>query len=265
MTLPSAKTIDYTDYKEVCGYQMLICKMLELAGGLSNQGRSNAEARAIRSEGDVWLRNVRKVISDILIGNTSRLEAIPDLLSSYDFLIRICTGSPSYGYLRDIRLKTVDKWLKGDRSISETDIVLMLLSEVYRDNLTLDSRYSNFSLSVMDDWIRELTIYGTFRNTQATDAYNRLNRLLQADLSAYFCGSEQTTIKSGWISAYSLSDQEIDGLNTQALQSYIGFTCTSSRIRHATQTELQAQHTHLLSKLSTRPDLHPYYREAIEF
>lgn len=204
----SAFEIDYSNVEEICGYQLLMCKIFESEGGFSNTFRPNAKTREIQIQGCVWLKKVKSVIDDIVAGQSAyhTLSAIPRLLSAYDLYCRICKGESADDYIRSVRLKTVDLWAKGDKSISETDIVIELLKEVRRDNRTLDRKYSTFALRSLGDWVKELMQYGTFRNTPSDEAYARLRCVIDHDLFAYLDPKTEAAEKARWIKSYKLSD-----------------------------------------------------------
>lgn len=266
-SIPKASDIDYSDTSEVCGYQLLLCKMFEKAGGFSYPSVSNATIREVRNEGRIWLNNVKTVVNHILeppqtqSSNALTLDAIPDLLSSYDFFYRVCNGSAGFGFIRDARLKTVDRWLKGDKSITQTDVVLLILSEADRDIRTLDNRYSRYGCSIMEAWIDELCRYGRFRDITMSEAYGRLSYLLKSDLTAYLGSKEQDKIKARWVDTYKLDDLTL--LDTPALWKYIAFVRTASFRGYLPCADSDVQHVSLYSELASRPDLQPYSKEAI--
>lgn len=128
---------------------------------------------------------------------TFTLAVIPKLLDAYDFYYRICNGESANDYIRNIRLKTAGLWAKGDKSISETYLVLEILKEIQRDSRTLDRKYSMFALGVLGDWVKELISYGKFRNIPKAEAYARLQYLIDDDLFAYLGTKEQASAKPG--------------------------------------------------------------------
>lgn len=126
--IPSARTVDYCDADEICGYQMLLCKMFEKAGGLGTGRVSDKEIAAIRREGMSWLKEVRGHIDDLFSSTVtpdkekSRLALgdLPRILGSYDFFYRICHGAPCFGYLTVI--------LTSPRTIFISTCMLMKVS-----------------------------------------------------------------------------------------------------------------------------------------
>ncbi len=259
MKMPSAATLDYTDVEEICGYQLLLCKLYEQAGGFDYDRKRTPRIVELREQARIWLCHVRPLIDSRL--NHIADNAIPRLLSSYDLLYRICNGAPDFDYIRKARLRLADRWAKGDKSITATEVVLELLKEVNRDNVTLDRRYSMFAISTRGKWIRQ------FQRCQCppiNELYSRLACIIRDDLSVYLGTGDQHRYKREWINAYTLTDDEIDGLDTPALRSYIGFAQSAAYYLRLPLDDIDAQYVRLLTKLSLRPDIHPYCRTALE-
>lgn len=261
----SAADIDYSNIQEICGYQLLMCKIYEREGGLYYPARRNAIIREVEDQGKIWLEKVKDILDDIVSGKstTFTLAAIPKLLNAYDFYYRICNGESANDSIRSVRLNTVGLWAKGDKSISETDLVLELLKEVKRNNRTLDSKYSMFALGVLGDWVKELVSYGEFRNIPKAEAYARLNYIIDDDLFAYLSNKEESSAKARWISTYTLSETELDTLDAETLWAYIGFA-QSVLLFNGKFDEYEGNYHQLLSKLATIDSVHPLLREAIE-
>lgn len=268
--VPAASDVNYSDSDEICGYRLLLCKMFERAGGFSHPLKTSSTIRMIQAQGLVWLKEVRRVIDDFFNspiqpdGTDSgiTLNDISDLLGSYDFFYRVCNGSPCFDYLRKVRLKTADRWIRGDKSASQTYIALGLLKETDRDIRTMERKYTSYAISIMGNWIDELCTYRKFRDIPAHEAYDRLTYLINTDLLAYF--NNEAAVKAKWIKSYMLSNNEIDALDTATLWSYIGFAGTVAMLSRSSHEEQDAQYVRLFSKLAGRPDLNPYYREALE-
>lgn len=285
--IPSASDIDYRNADEVCGYQLLLCKIFERAGGFDLPLKTNATIREVQRQGALWLREVKPLIADILSAPISgkpapvcslsapvegkieaqpasriTLSAIPVLLDSYDLLYRVCNGCPCYDYLREVKLKTVNRWLKGDKSISDTDVVLLLLSETDRDIRSLEKRYTDYAFSILGKWIDELTKYGRFINTPLTEAYKRLVYLLNDDLFAYLGRKDkQDTAKVAWTNTYVLQDHT--SLDTRTLLRYIGFLLTANICGYYANEPQDELYCRLWTDYIARPDVHPFFRQAL--
>lgn len=242
-----------------------MCKIAECEGGLWYPARRNSAIREVEAQGKIWLEKVKGILDDIVLGKSTAftLAAIPKLLNAYDFYYRICKGESANDYIRTIRLKTVGLWAKGDKSISETDLVLELLKEIQRDNRTLDRKYSMFALGVLGDWVKELISYGEFRNIPKAKAYARLNYIIDDDLFAYLGTKEQASAKAHWISTYTLSDTELDILDAETLWAYIGFA-QSVLLFNRKFEDYEESLMPLFSKLTALEGIHSFVRKAIE-
>lgn len=264
--------VDYTNPDEVCAYQVLLTRLYEQEGGFSSPSVANSATREIRQQGSVWLREARFLIRDILdapFPSTSSalhspLSAIPGLLSSYDILHRICNATPCGDFLREVKLKTTDLWLHGNKSISKTDVVLMLLSETDRDIHNLDKRFAQYALTILEKWIEELSVHGRFADIPLSEAYRRLAYLLNRDLFVYLGRTSQYKVKKQWAQNYTLSAEQLNDLDTDTLQDYIVFANAESHIGQLSIEEQDTRYLRFLTLLSSRPDLHPFLRKAIE-
>lgn len=262
----SASGLSYSDPAELCGYQLMLCKIYEEAGGFSYPPATNATVRKVREEGEVWLRGVRDLINRILTRRPAdqilpTLAAIPGLLDSYDFFYRICNRRQCFDYLREIKLKTVDRWLKGDKTISQTDIVLLLLTETDRDIQTLEERYADYAIEMMGRWIEELTHYGRFKDITPEEEYKRLRYLLNSDLFVYLGSKSQKKIKTGWTNSYLVSDPAT--FDTPTLLQYTTFLLTANRRGYYPQRDDEELYQNLWTHYISRPEVHPFFRQAM--
>ncbi len=264
-----ATDIDYTNADEICGYQLLLCKMFEKAGGFSyRRAGTNSTIRYVQKEGLVWLKEVKRLITSILESpagvshekGSPCLGNMPELLSSYDLFHRICNGGPCFDYLRKVKQATAMRWLKGDKSITKTDVTLMFLQEVDRDIRTIEKRYSDFCLGVMGAWIDELVAYGRFRNTPYPEALRRLRYLLDNDLFIYLGSRKQRQIKEEWTNTYAVND--FTALPTPALLEYIGFILTAIRHRLYPCEDDEERYIRLWTEYASRPEVNRFAREA---
>jgi len=270
ITIPPAAAIDYTDVDEIYGYHLLLSKIFERAGGFDYPSGNNATIREVQKQGLIWLRKVKFLISDILKGRPATdgrklpvLDAIPDLVNAYDFMYRISNGGPCPDFIRDVKLRTADCWIKGDKSISETEIALLLLSETDRDIRALDDRYSEYALRVEDSWIGELVRYGKFIDTPMSEAYSRLSYILKNDLFVYFGGKErQDTVKTAWTKEYMLQDHS--DLDSRTLLRYIGFLITANRRGYCGDEPEDEFYCRLWTDYISRPEVNPFFKQALE-
>ncbi len=261
----SASSIDYSNIDEICCYQILMCRIFERETGFASPYVRNTLICEIQNQGFRWLKKVKDLINDIVSAKSGILDlsVIPKLLCSYDLFYRVCNRKPAYDYIRNVRLKVAARWAKGDKSLPETFFVIDLLREIYRDNKTLDRKYSSFALSVFGGWVKELMCYGTFRNIPLVELYSRLSFIIDNDLLVYLDVTKEAIEKSRWINRHLLSDDELDLLDAETLLSYIDFA-QAAFIYNNMFEENNILHARLFSKLSLCVDLHPLLREAIE-
>lgn len=260
----SANDINYGNVDEICGYQMLLCKMFERAGGFDIHRKANVISREIRSHGLIWLRNVKMIMEGILGSSYTTeltLRAMPRLIDSYDFFYRVCNGAPCLDYIRELRFRTIDCFAKGNKEISQTAVVLMLDNEISRNIKSIPQRYLDYIGKITDKWVNELIVSGRFSDMSIEDVYLTLGFLLEQDLFAYGIKKED---KLKWIERYPLSVEEIDALDINTLWSYMSFAQSASRAKYASMEEGDHLYSHLISKIASLPDTNKFVREAIE-
>ena len=163
------------------------------AGGFADAPLSTARQRDLRRQARQWLDQVRPLLetlsnptpqkirtvdNDDNADNDENSAALSAALRAYDMMHRVAHGAPDPDYVRRIRLNLVQRWARGDRSLSQTEIALMIADEIDRDISTLPARYITFYLDLQSRWIRELAAHGTFPGLPAEETYLRLARLL---------------------------------------------------------------------------------------
>lgn len=261
-----ANSIDYRKVNEVCAYRSLLCKIYECEGGFNIPAKSTPTTREISRQSLVWLREVKSFIESILRGSTTyaNLGDIPRLLQSYDFFYRIGHGKPCYDYMREVKLGTADRWAKGDRSISQTGVALLLLSEIDRNTRGIEERYVRFAINEMSSWIDELIKYGKFMDASSAETYRRLSYLLNADLFVYLNRKDEAKAKTQWISTHTLTEEQIEAADTDTLWAYADFIASIPFISQAGFERNDSIYVQILSTISSRHDTHPYFVKAIE-
>ncbi|MCM1490522.1 MAG: hypothetical protein NC095_06830 [Muribaculum sp.] len=292
-----ANSIDYQNVREVCAYRLLLCKIYECEGGLNLPPKSTPLTREISRQAKIWLLEVKSLMENILtspltksIPNSERipnssflipnsissdksipnssflipnLYSIPDLLDGYDMLHRIARGVACHDFIREVRLRTADRWLKGDKSISSTEVAIMLITETNRDIRTLEERYAKYSMGVMASWVDRLLRNGKFSDIPLSESYMILSLLLDTNLSAFTGSRDQLKIKCRWIDSHFLDEQQIDTLDIRTLWAYSHFL---NSIPFSSQQEYERNNSlymDVLSKIAMHPDTHPYAAMAI--
>lgn len=260
-----ASAVDYGCVDEICGYQMLLCKMYERAGGFRISCQASRTALVIRQEGAGWLSEVRKIMESLISyipGNTPlSLGDMPRLSDSYDLFHRVCHGAACPDYIRQIRLETADSFLKGDRSITQAAVTLMLEKEIRKDIRAIPPRYIDYVGTVMSSWIDDLSQYGKLRNMDAEESYLALNTLLDQDLTVF---GVATCDKLEWIESYTLPEAETDKLDINSHWTYMAFVQTAMRLTGAPMDQADEQYLRIVSKIASHPQANQFVRQAIE-
>lgn len=269
MTVTTADTIDYSDVSEICGYQLLLRRQFEAIGGFVPMLSNTHTIRTIQSQGLRWLSAVKEILTELIDPASGTcadrgtdgfgIAAIPELLSGYDYTYRMCNREPDVDFIRKVRRRAIQRWIGGDRRISQTAVVLLIADEIDSQASDIDERYSQYYFSIQGEWIDELNRYNRFQHISPREAYQRLNHLLNSDLSAYVGHSEQHAVKCRWTKANIESDLTV--LDTQSIMEYISFLRTARIHRIADTTE---HITASLAELATRPDLHPFYQQILK-
>lgn len=255
--LPIASEIDYSNPFEVEGYQCLLYKLYECSGGLCIPRKATRELISIEKELQCWCAAVK----NNLMG--APLRYIGMLVDRFAITHRTINGvSPSCNFLRNVRLGAVKRWVNGDKEVSLTDIMQLLKAEVYGDMRSLDSKYCMFYFGQINEWVNELQWKGFFPGIGTAEIYQRLHILMSEDLVGQFgFGPSENQAKHRWASIYKIPD--ISTLDTPSLKQYIPFALASSRISNLSPALQKEEYIHLFTELASRPDLNPFFREAI--
>ncbi|MCM1451601.1 MAG: hypothetical protein NC102_05045 [Clostridium sp.] len=261
-----AEGIDYNNVDEVCAYQSLLCEIYECEDGFNFRAKDTPTIREISHQCLSWLSEVRILIESILRGtsSSSNLGDIPRLLQSYGLFYHIGHGVSCFDFLREVKLKTADRWAKGDKSISQTDVALLLLSETDRNIHNLEERYAKYAIKAMSSWLDELTKYGDFKNIPKSETYRRLSYLLNADLSTYLSKKDEAKTKAQWVSSYTMAEEQIDSADTDILWAYADFIASIPFANTKEYERNDSMWAQILAKIASRPDTHPYFVKAIE-
>lgn len=191
MAIPQASKVDYSDVGQIIACQQAICTIYV------REGACAARRRRLMAEGSEWLRRTKPLLTD------GPLADIPALIPAYDLMHRVCTGEPCPTFLSNVRFAAVKRWLAGDKSLTDTDITLLIVDQMDTDAHSVDERYARYCFGQVQQWIDELTHHGHFRNIAPREANRRLDYLLNRDLTAYLGTSAQTAAKRAWAAARS--------------------------------------------------------------
>lgn len=130
------------------------------------------------------------------------------LYSRYDIVYRIGNRRPpSKELLPRLFTRAMNLWLKGDNTVTEEDLIAMHQNVNQRN---IDSKYTDWSISVQSKWIAELENNGG-RFIDTTDQpiiQQRLSILLRANLWPYFTDKEKE-VKENWMKANMIDDESL--------------------------------------------------------
>jgi len=250
--LPKASDIDFSNIDAIYGYFHLLLMHYQHNGGLSFPKKTNRALTAIDSESKYWLLEMKHIMP------TAPLTWISRGIEGYDLLHRIYNGEIPTEFTKDVVVKAVNRWLAGDKSVSETEIAAIIDRQMQFNAKSLDHKYISWLCSIKGKWIKELDQYGKFRAIPASEAYSRLSLIMGTDLRAYYGDKKtQDNKKRKWAETYTIDN--LSRLDYNALRSYITYrkkaphTCNSY--------PLYAQ---LAEELVARKETHPFEREAFK-
>jgi len=255
---PKASDIDYLNTGEVEGYSQYLLKLYERSGGFKLQPKVTREMRAIEAELRIWCDKVKELLMD------APLPDLHVLISTYDLPYRVVyRQAPSESFMRKVRTNAVQRWAKGDKSITSTIIAKILWDEIYsRSFRTLDKKYGLFYFGLINDWVKELQRTDTFAGISQIETFSRLRILMTENLFAEYGSKGAAQDKCKWAKSHQVSD--LSALNTPTLRCYIGFTNAASNVRAISMKEQFEDYIRLHTELVGRSDLDPYLQAAIK-
>lgn len=260
--IPAVSTLDFTNSEEIYAWYHLLGSSWQINGGFDFPLRMTPILRSLKAEARQWLAEAERILP------SSHLPHVPPLLEAYDLIHRIVHGSPSATLLRDYRIAALHRWLSGDKTITRTQVVKLIDTQLNEDFRAIDINIVRWCIEAKGAWTKELITTGTFTGVSGSELYDRLRIILSDDLYPYLGKDrKQKEIKSQWTQAHLVKD--ITLLPTPVLISYANF------IREATSMLLldseatpgeskpgESKTGEAIAELSSRPDLHPYHRRA---
>lgn len=267
INIPPAGEVDFANASEICGYQHLICRLFDLAGGYDVPLKSNPAIREIELQSCLWTDKVKTLIDSLISGIRvlgMTIGDIPRLTSSYGAMHQIGYGFPCTDYIRQISITIADLWAKGNRNVTETDVVLGLAREANRDIGAMDKKYAHFAYSAIDRWIDQLSQRSVGSKIPFGERYARLAYLLNDNLYAYLGTIGQAKAKRQWIIDYSLSESQLNKLSASDLQHYIYFVNAASTTSPSGALITYSEYKNILAKLIAHSNTDRYTSQAAE-
>lgn len=222
------------------------------------QQRVTREMKAIEAELRVWCGKVKDMLMD------APLPDLHVLIASYDLPYRmVYRQAPSENFMRQVRINAVQRWAKGDKSISSTVIAKILWDEIYsRSFKTLEKKYGLFYFGLINDWVEELQRTDTFAGISPFETFMRLRILMTEELFAEYGSKGAAQDKRRWAKSHQVSD--LSNLDTPTLRCYIGFSNAASNVKAIPMKEQFTDYIRLHTELIGREDLDPYLHEALK-
>lgn len=258
ITYPKASEIDYLNTDEVEGYSLYLLKLYERAGGFRMQRQVTREMRTIEAELRIWCDKVKDMLMD------APLPDLHVLIASYDLPYRVVyRQAPSASFMRKVRTNAVQRWAKGDKSITSTTVAGILWDEIYSQNFkTLDKKYGLFYFGLVNDWVKELQRIGTFTGISQVETFSRLRILMTEDLFATYGSKGVEQDKRKWANNHQVKD--LTALDTPTLRYYINFSNAASNIRAIPMKAQFEDYVRLYTELNSREDLDMYLHAALK-
>ncbi len=257
ITLPKASDIDYLNTDQVEGYSLYLLKLYEQNGGFRLQRQVTNEMRAIEAELRIWCDTVKDMLMD------APLSDFHVLIASYDLPYRVVyRQAPSESFMRKVRTNAVQRWAKGDKSITSTTVAGILWNEIYsRSFKTLDKKYGLFYFGLVNDWVKELQRTGTFAGISQVETFSRLRILMTEDLFAEYGSKGAEQDKRKWANRHQVKN--LANLDTQTLRYYINFSSAASNIRAIPMKAQFEDYIRLYTELNSREDVDKYLHAAL--
>jgi len=255
--IPRASSIDYSNAAEVEGYALYLTKLYESEGGFTLPHRATPLMRTIESELRIWCEKVRHLLSE------APLTCVATLIKAYNLPCRVAfRKAPARDFMRKIRISAVQRWAKGDKTISSTALAEILSDEINSsDYTTLENKYGMFYFGLIKDWVKELQCSGTFVGISKVETYIRLKLIMDEELFGEYGSNGAEKDKCRWADNHLVDD--LSTLDTATLRAYIGFVMAYTEIKSVSAEEYSALYKNLFTELKRRQDINRYLRSSL--
>ncbi len=245
---------DGGDAGSIMAYSHYLIMKAQLAGNFRLDGH-----RATSEEAEIALqcKSQCERISRKL--HVCEVKDIPDMLECYDILYRIgYRRMPDADFIDRFDRRFFNSWKNGNKGVEESKVFEIVAKNARNPQGKTDMEQMKAYLSILDRWIVMLDRHSCFPNVTAYENYQRLALIMREKLDSYFSGNADE-MKRRWYDHNKVDD--LSTLSSVILRSYRRFvnSLSPSVIDFDEKMELDNR---ILSKLSTRTDLHPYDRKA---
>lgn len=256
-TLLDISQVDFMDPEAVDGFAALTVATADRVGMFTSDVASGQSVRDICLSAKDWIYGVEENIN--LMTSDDRLK----LLDSYDWMHRIAYRSPApVKFLNNHILSAFDARIHGDRTVDEFRLFHSIGDALNRrhDEAYFDKPLKWYSMTLGDwtAWAEE----GRLNRLPLHSEICVTSELLGSDLFSFVPRQQdfKSAIAKRLLAKLTATDV-IEGLDTPTLLSLFP-------LNHAllaagiTSGRSAINEPHLRHILSTRPDLHPFHREA---
>lgn len=184
---------------------------------------------------------------------------IPVLVSCYNILYMVGNRRmPDRNILDCHKRRVVDAWKRGDKTIEESDVFGLIAPEAAYQSETASPEYVRIYRTIKDRWLDTLSKFNRFPDVTTKENYERLALVMRESLDDRF-GADSAKMKRKWYTANRLDDLTL--LTTTILRAYRQFVTAlfPAVLTYDRMTRLDRA---VLRALTSRPDLHPYDRQA---
>lgn len=207
--------------EEIKSHAHLLTMRYQKAGGLHLDGHvPSGEERMLRHEIKSYLPIMLERIEN---GSAKDVFELKDLyeMSSSMAGVRLSSDFVPRQFVRAVGL-----WLKGDKSISEEELMLMLRPVIQRDIRAVDDRYSSWYFDLEERWLDELEYSRGFESVSFSQSMQRFSLLLREDLWMYYSDNADR-VKQRWVKNH--IDADIAKMPLDSLHAYRGFLFAAQR------------------------------------
>lgn len=207
--------------EEIKSHAHLLTMRYQKAGGLNIDGHvPSGEERMLQKE----IRSYLPIMLDRIENGTAK--DIYELNGLYDMSSRISGLKTSSDFASRQFVRAVSLWLKGDKSITEEELMLILRPVLMKDMGAVDDKYSSWYFDLEERWLNELEYSCGFGSASFCQCMQRFSLLLREDLWVYYPDNADN-VKQRWVKNNVNAD--VADMPLDSLYAYRGFLFAAQR------------------------------------